>query len=105
NTPAALADFLSIKTAARQGHFLHDPLNQRRLAAPGSTCQQNLRHHLTRLASGNARRTKRCDRQSLPISVRDRNAAICPLCHALAAATIWASGPHQLWPQSLFSKC
>lgn len=90
NTPAGLADFLSIKAAGRNGHFLHNPLNERRLPASGWTCQQNFRHHLTRFASGNARKTKLFVRQSKLISIRGRTVGICRLCRDAAAAMIWA---------------
>ena len=85
-----LAHFLGVKTAVRQRQLVNDTLDQRRLPAAGTTSEQKFSDHLTTFVSGNARKTKRCDRQSLPISVRGRNADIYPLCHAVAAAMIRA---------------
>ena len=60
---------------------------------------------LVRFASGNTRKTTRCGRQSLKISIGGRNVDICRLCRDAAAATILASNSHSRWHRLPFSEC
>src|SRR3989442_7641248 len=80
------AHFLGVKTAGSQRQLADDALDQRRLSAPRTTCEQDFSDHIITLASSNVRRTKQCVRRSLPISIRDRNAGICRLCRDAASA-------------------
>jgi hypothetical protein len=42
---AGFAHFLRVKTAGWQRQLVHDPLDQRRLPATGTTREQNFRRH------------------------------------------------------------
>ena len=53
------------------------------------------------LASGNARKTMKCGRRSLLISMRDRSADICRLFHDAEAAMISANDRNRFSTQSL----
>src|SRR6266566_719093 len=81
-----LADFLGIKTAGRSRQLIHDALDQRCLSTPWTTCEQNFVVHVTTCVSGNARKTTRCVRRSLRISICVHNPGICRLFRGAAAA-------------------
>src|SRR5205823_11571573 len=55
--------------------------------------------------AGNARKTTRCVRRSLRISICVHNPGTCRIFRGAAGAMIWAQEPHQRWPRLLFSKC
>src|SRR5437899_10366128 len=99
-----LANFFRIKTAGRLRYLLQHWPNQCGLAVPGTASQQHFTLHFTRVSSDNARRTTRCGRQSLMISIRVHNEDTSRLFPDAAEAMILAFGSLQPWPRSLFAK-
>ena len=72
DTDAAVADFLGIKTSGGLRQILHNPFDERCLAATRTACEQNFLVHITAQGSGTARKTTRATQAILPANNRIR---------------------------------